>query len=134
MLAATSIQLLGAAPSPVEMTTYRDTGCSCCENWTKVARAAGYRVTLHDLERAERLRRFGLTEATAGCHTTRVAGYIVEGHVPIDVIAKLLRERPKTRGIGIAGMPLGIAGMGGERAASTTIMTLDTPPRVYARV
>lgn len=116
------------------MTTYRDTGCGCCESWVGLARAAGYSVELHDLDRPERLRRFGLRESVAGCHTTRIDGYLIEGHVPLDIVARLLRERPKTRGITIPGMPAGIGGMGGSAAQSTTVFTLDTHPRVFARV
>ena len=116
------------------MTTYRDTGCSCCEQWVGLARRAGYAVALHDLDRAERIRRFALTEETAGCHTTQIDGYLIEGHVPLDIVARLLHERPKTRGIGIPGMPTGIAGMGGIRPASTKVLTLDARPRIYARV
>lgn len=137
--ASLSIAAVGGLPAYANadrgrMTTFRDTGCSCCEQWVGIARRAGYTVTFHDLERSERMRRFGLNEQTAGCHTTQIDGYLIEGHVPLDVVARLLRERPKTRGIGIAGMPTGIAGMGGTRAASTTVLTLDPQPRVYARV
>lgn len=125
--------LLGAAPARGHMITTRDSGCSCCESWVALARNAGYRVDLHDLDRDERIRRFGLTEATAGCHTTQIDGYLIEGHVPLDVVARLLRERPKTRGIGIAGMPTGLAGMGGPKAGAT-VTTLDAHPRTFARV
>ena len=130
---ALAAPLLGAAPSRGRMVTTRDSGCGCCESWVGLARTAGYRVELHDLDRAERMRRFGLTDATAGCHTTQIDGYLIEGHVPLDVVARLLRERTKTRGIGIAGMPTGIAGMDGPKMP-VTVMTLDARPRAYARV
>jgi hypothetical protein len=126
--------LMAAAPrTKTSMVTYRDTGCGCCEGWVKAARAAGYDVALHDLDRTERLRRFGLTEATAGCHTTMVGGYLVEGHVPLDVLARLLRERPRLRGIAVPVMPTGVAGMGGSRTSPLDIVTLEAHPRIYAR-
>ncbi|GAC1306352.1 MAG: DUF411 domain-containing protein [Vulcanimicrobiaceae bacterium] len=134
LLAALAAPLLGAVAPRGRMTTYRDTGCGCCAGWVDIARAAGYAVVLHDLERAARLRRFGLTESSAGCHTTQIDGYLIEGHVPLEVVARLLRERPKTRGIGIPGMPSGVAGMGGPRAAAPDVLTLDARPRVFARV
>jgi hypothetical protein len=130
---ATAVSLLGVARAHRPMTTYRDTGCGCCESWVKLAREAGYSVELHDLDRSERLRRFHLSDSSAGCHTTVVDGYLVEGHVPLDVVARLLRERPKTRGITIPGMPTGIAGMGGI-PQPTAVLTLDSQPRVFARV
>ena len=45
------------------------------------------------------------------CHTATIAGYTVEGHVPDTVIKRLLRDRPKVAGIGVAGMPAGSPGM-----------------------
>ncbi len=131
---AAATPLLGAAAPRGRMVTTRDTGCGCCESWVGLARQAGYTVELHDLDRSARLRRFGLTQATAGCHTTQIDGYLIEGHVPMDVVARLLRERPKTRGIAIPGMPTGLAGMDGPRADSTTVITLDAHPRIFARV
>ena len=129
--------LLGvAAPSKAStrIVTYRDTGCGCCEGWVAAARKAGYDVTLHDLDRSVRMRRFGLTDATAGCHTSLVNGYVVEGHVPFDIVAQLLRERPRIRGITAPGMPTGVPGMDGPRAGSLEILTLEAHPRVYARL
>jgi hypothetical protein len=129
--------LLGvAAPSHAAMriVTYRDPGCGCCEGWVAAARKAGYDVTLHELDRSVRTRRFGLTDATAGCHTSLVNGYVVEGHVPFDVVARLLRERPRIRGIAAPGMPTGVPGMDGPRTGPLEIMTLESHPRVYARL
>lgn len=127
--------VLAAAPkSGNKIVTYRDTGCGCCEEWVKAARQAGSTVELHDLDRTERLRRFHLTEETAGCHTSLIAGYLIEGHVPLDIVARLLRERPRIRGIAAPGMPTGIAGMGGPRSGPVDILTLEVHPRVYARI
>ena len=129
--------LLGvAAPSnaATRIVTYRDPGCGCCEGWVAAARKAGYAVTLYDLDRNMRTRRFGLTEATAGCHTSLVNGYIVEGHVPFDIVARLLRERPRIRGIAAPGMPTGVPGMDAPRAGPLEIVTLEARPRVFARV
>ena len=132
-----AVGLVGAAARPTAATrivTFRDPGCGCCEGWAAAARKAGYEVTMHDLDRSVRLRRFGLTEATAGCHTSLVNGYIVEGHVPFDVVARLLRERPHIRGIAAPGMPTGVPGMDAPRAGPLEIVTLEARQRVFARV
>ncbi len=56
--------------------------------------------------------RLGVPADLASCHTTTVAGYVVEGHVPLDQVARLLRERPPgIRGIAVPGMPSGSPGM-----------------------
>lgn len=57
------------------------------------------------------------------CHTSEVAGYFVEGHVPVAAIERLLAERPEIDGIALAGMPAGSPGMGG---------TLEGPLVVFA--
>jgi hypothetical protein len=46
-----------------------------------------------------------------GCHTAIVDGYVVEGHVPADVIRKLLEDRPDVIGVSVPGMPSGSPGM-----------------------
>ena len=45
------------------------------------------------------------------CHTGLIEGYVIEGHVPADVISRLLRERPKILGLAVPGMPAGSPGM-----------------------
>jgi hypothetical protein len=126
--------LAAPALARARLVTYRDRGCGCCEGWVAAARAAGYEVELHELDHDERLHKFGLTEATASCHTTIAAGYVVEGHVPLEVVAKLLRERPRVRGITLAGMPLGVPGMIGGRTEKLAVLTLEPHPRVFAIV
>ncbi len=53
----------------------------------------------------------GVTPALASCHTALVDGYVIEGHVPADVIVKLLQERPDVKGLAVPGMPVGSPGM-----------------------
>ncbi len=53
----------------------------------------------------------GVTPALASCHTALVDGYVIEGHVPADVIVKLLQERPDVKGLAVPGMPAGSPGM-----------------------
>jgi hypothetical protein len=134
LLAGTAAALFGTAPRPVRIVTYRDPGCGCCEGWVAAARKARYSVEMHELERSVRMRRFGLTDATAGCHTSLVGGYIVEGHVPLEQVGRLLRERPHIRGITAPGMPTGVPGMDAPRVGSLDILTLEKRPRLHARL
>lgn len=55
--------------------------------------------------------RHGVPPALAGCHTALVEGYVIEGHVPADIIDRLLRERPQVVGLAVPGMPVGSPGM-----------------------
>lgn len=95
------------------MTVYRDPSCGCCEAWADIAKNAGYQITLVDRPDMPAVKaRLGVPEALASCHTATVGGYAVEGHVPLEDVARLLKERPKTiRGIAVAGMPRGSPGM-----------------------
>jgi hypothetical protein len=75
--------------------------------------------------------------ALESCHTGLVEGYVIEGHVPADVIDQLLRERPKIAGLAVPGMPLGSPGMespGGKRERYD-IVAFDAAgrTRVFAR-
>jgi hypothetical protein len=56
-------------------------------------------------------RKLGVPPKLSSCHTATVEGYVVEGHVPADVIDKLLKERPKIVGLAVPGMPAGSPGM-----------------------
>ena len=55
----------------------------------------------------------GLPVGLESCHTAFVGGYLIEGHVPADVIERLLRERPEIAGLSVPGMPMGSPGMEG---------------------
>lgn len=102
-----------AVPPARDMTIYRDPGCGCCLAWAAAARRAGYRTRVIDTpDMAQVKRRLGVPQALASCHTTLVAGLLVEGHVPLDRVDRLLRARPASiRGIAVPGMPVGSPGM-----------------------
>ena len=55
--------------------------------------------------------KYGIPADLEACHTALVGGYVVEGHVPADVIVRLLRERPGIVGLAVPGMPAGSPGM-----------------------
>jgi hypothetical protein len=75
----------------------------------------------------------GVPEALEGCHSTLVGGYVVEGHVPVDVVKRLLKDRPPIRGISLPGMPEGSPGMSGEKSAPFVIHEIsDGAAKVYA--
>ena len=62
-----------------------------------------------------------------------IDGYAVEGHVPVEVIEKLLRERPTIRGVSLPGMPPGSPGMTGEKQQPFVIYAIEEgDPQVYA--
>jgi hypothetical protein len=81
-------------------------------------------------------RKYGVSAALEGCHTAIVDGYVIEGHVPADVISKLLRERPEVAGLAVPGMPIGSPGMEmpGRHPESYQVLAFDEQGKttVYA--
>jgi hypothetical protein len=54
-----------------------------------------------------------------------VDGYVVEGHVPADVIQRLLKERPNLVGVAVPGMPAGSPGMESATPLPYRIFTFE---------
>ena len=91
---------------------YRNPGCGCCEKWAGLMKEAGFAITLEDDEDlAGRKEKLGVPADLAGCHTALMEDYVIEGHVPVDDIKRLLVERPVARGLAVPGMPAGSPGM-----------------------
>lgn len=95
------------------MVVFRDPSCGCCHAWAEIARTAGYAVEVRDHpDMAGLKRQLGVPEQLASCHTAQIAGLVIEGHVPLADVARLLEVRPPLiKGIAVAGMPLGSPGM-----------------------
>jgi hypothetical protein len=117
-----------------QATLYKNPQCGCCEGYADYLRENGFEVTVkptHDLPLLHR--QHGVPEPLVGCHTTLVDGYVVEGHVPIGPLLRMLTERPAIQGISLPGMPAGSPGMFGEKTAPFTIYEItDGEPKVYA--
>jgi len=101
-----------AAPSLPLVKVTKNPSCGCCKLWVEHLRGAGFQVEVNDVDNLNSVKqRVGLPYGMGSCHTAEVDGYFVEGHVPVDDIKRLLRERPQARGIAVPGMPVGSPGM-----------------------
>jgi hypothetical protein len=69
------------------------------------------------------------------CHTATVQGYVIEGHVPADLIHRLLKEKPEVAGLAVPGMPVGSPGMEGVNPQPYEVLTFDKDGNIsiYAR-
>ena len=106
-----SAQALVTAPGPT-MTIYKSPECGCCQKWVMHVAAAGFKPAVNDVQDLDAIkRRYGVPAALQSCHTALVDGYVVEGHVPAADVRRLLKERPKVKGIAVGGMPAGSPGM-----------------------
>jgi hypothetical protein len=135
-LAVTASALPAFAESaPPTVTVYKTPTCGCCGKWLDHLRANGFTVVAHDVPDTGVIRaRYAVPNAMASCHTALVGNYVVEGHVPADLIQRLLRERPKIAGLAVPGMVVGSPGMEGgkPRRYDVVAFTRDGQTRVYA--
>ena len=115
-------------------TLYKNPNCGCCDSYANYLRDNGFEVTVkptHDLALLKQ--RYGVPEELAGCHTTLIDGYVIEGHVPVDTLKRFLAERPDVTGISLPGMPQGSPGMTGRKDEPFTIYEFNEgTARVYA--
>ena len=133
---ATLVVALPAAAEPVHATMFKNPQCSCCEGYAAYLRQNGFEVDVkptNDL--TEISSKAGVPEQFQGCHTMFVSDYVVDGHVPVNAIRKLLSERPAIAGITLPGMPAGSPGMTGVKHAPFTIYAVTKDgktPTVFA--
>lgn len=121
-----------------EVMLYKNPQCSCCEGYANYLREHGFAVKVkatHDLALIRK--QAGVPTDIEGCHTSIIDNYVVEGHVPVNTVNKLLTERPSIKGISLPGMPQGSPGMTGTKAEPFTIYEIakdvsDHKRKVYA--
>ncbi|MBN8488581.1 MAG: DUF411 domain-containing protein [Burkholderiales bacterium] len=114
--------LLSAAMLPVAAATasklpvvevWKSPSCGCCKLWVEVLERDGFVVKVYDTGNNAMRGKLRIPAALGSCHTARVGGYAIEGHVPPADIRRLLRERPMAIGLAVPGMPIGSPGMDG---------------------
>ena len=115
---------------------FKSPTCGCCAVWVKQLRQAGIDLQVTDIESLEMIKRtLQVPEQLQSCHTAIIGGYVVEGHVPIKEINRLLVEKPKALGIAVPGMPIGSLGMeqGSVKEPYDVVIFQTGTQRVYAK-
>ena len=104
---------LRAAIEGQPVKVYKTATCGCCAAWVEHMRMAGFTVAVEDVVDLAAVKdTLGIPQGLGSCHTARVGGYVVEGHVPAEDVARLLATRPDgVTGIAVPGMPMGSPGM-----------------------
>jgi len=125
-LLALFLLILGLAPvsaadsDALSIEVWKSATCRCCGAWVKHLEANGFRVKVNAAEPAALSalkRQAGIGDKLASCHTAKIGGYFVEGHVPAPDIKRLVAEHPDAVGLTVPGMPVGSPGM--EQGAET---------------
>jgi hypothetical protein len=120
------------APAKVEGTVYLSPTCGCCSKWVEHMQAAGFNLKREVTEQLETVpvrQRVPATVRT--CHTAVIGNYLIEGHVPADVVQKLLREKPAIAGIAVPGMPPGSPGMESPNPRSYSVIAFKADGTTY---
>jgi hypothetical protein len=119
------------------MTVYKTPTCGCCAKWVEHMKSAGFKVQVQDMDDLTEIKQAsGVPIPIRTCHTAVVSGYVIEGHVPADLVKKMLAEKPKMTGIAVAGMPIGSPGMesGNEKSPYDVVLFDKTgKTTVYAK-
>jgi hypothetical protein len=100
-----------AAP---EIEVWKSPSCDCCTGWVEHLQDNGFAVTVKDTSPAmldQIKRQAGISDKLASCHTGKIDGYVIEGHVPAADIKRLVSEKPDAAGLTVPGMPIGSPGM-----------------------
>lgn len=138
VLLAMSLSVGHIVPSfATEVVVYKSPTCGCCKEWVRHLQANGFSVTTHDVANLLPYKTTnGVPITLESCHTAKVGGYVIEGHVPANDIKRLLKERPPVVGLAVPGMPNGSPGMEqGGRKDRYDVLTFDKQGKtgVYAQ-
>jgi|TARA_R110002096_G_scaffold243183_12_gene435288 hypothetical protein len=107
-----STLMVSSTAHATKMLVHKTPLCGCCRLWVNHLEAEGFDVEIEDHENLTSVKAtLGVPLSLQSCHTAIVGGYLIEGHVPVEDIRRLLEERPDAFGLAVPGMPLGSPGM-----------------------
>lgn len=126
-----------AAPTRPLAEVWKDPSCGCCMDWVAHLEKAGFEVRVHETGNTGMRAQLGMPVKFGSCHTARIGGYAIEGHVPAREIQRLLKEKPEAVGLAVPGMPIGSPGMDGPEYGNrkdpydVLLIQQDGSTRVY---
>lgn len=107
------------------LTVYRDPDCGCCIYHGNYLKSKGFDLKIirtRDMDSIKK--KYNIPRDMQSCHTTVWKGYFIEGHIPIEAINKLIKEKPAIDGIALPSMPSGAPGMPGLKTGKFRIHQL----------
>jgi hypothetical protein len=125
---------LASANGPT-IKVYKDPNCGCCKAWIEHLQQNGFKVEVMDMPDLSAVKaKYDVKPELEACHTGVVGDYTIEGHVPADLILKMLKEKPAIAGLAVPGMHAGSPGMEGATKERYDVLTFDRAGRtaVYA--
>ncbi len=136
VVASATGELTGPPPADGVIQVFKAATCGCCGEWIKHLEEYGFTVDVRDMPNMMAVKaELGMPGELGSCHTARIAGYLIEGHVPARDIQQMLLERPDIAGLAVPGMPIGSPGMEieGRAADNYDVLAFDAQgqTRVY---
>jgi hypothetical protein len=102
--------------SKYNVEVFKTSSCGCCYGYVLFLEEEKFKVKQTDMRSLHLIKKkYNIPLEMQSCHTTILGKYFIEGHVPIEAINKLLKEKPDIDGISLPGMPIGTPGMPGEK-------------------
>lgn len=109
-----------------KITVFYSPTCGCCSAYIAYLKQEGYTVEgVQENDLSGVKAKYNIPQHLQSCHTSLVEGYVVEGHIPVGVIKKLLEKKPTIAGIALPGMPSGSPGMPGMKHAPFQIHAIS---------
>ncbi len=135
--ASTSVVAMAESSAPI-IEVWKSATCACCGKWVEHLEANGFAVTVNAaspsmLDRIKR--KVGIGRTLASCHTGKIDGYVIEGHVPASDVKRLITEKPEAIGLSVPGMPIGSPGMeqgGKTEAYDVLLVKRDGTTEIFA--
>lgn len=111
-VAACAVAPLARGAALPSIKVFKDPGCGCCAAWVDRLKEAGFTTTVEERDDMADIKTLlGVPQDLSSCHTGVVLGYAIEGHVPPADVKRLLKEKPKAKGLAVPGMPVNSPGM-----------------------
>jgi len=125
-VAVLSFALWNKPPVKADLIVYKKASCQCCARWVTHLRDNNFRVKVINVQDTRPIQnKFGIPPTLAACHTAVAGNYVIEGHVPADLIHRLLNEYNNARGLSVPGMPIGSPGMEGPKSEKYDVLLFD---------
>lgn len=132
MLPLVVLLMMGpAAAVAADVVVYKSPTCGCCAAWVTHLEKSGLTVEVHNRSDMSAVKdQLGVPGRLRSCHTAIAGDYLIEGHVPADLISRALKEKPAVMGLAVPGMPMGSPGMEGPRKDDYAVLTFDQDGQV----
>lgn len=115
-----------AGSQRINIQVFKSPTWGCCGDWVKYLEENGFDAIVEDVQDISLIKsRYHVPSELQSCHTAIVDGYVIEGHVPVREIYRLLNEHPDIIGLAVAGMPSGSPGMGGGPPEPFDVIAFD---------